>query len=350
MPPSTAGRKRIQIRLRRGGMRKAVPAALALTLLLVATLSPGRIAQASPTFGVASSFSAASSASGTTLSAKPTTPTRTGDLLVATIQVRGTSKLATVTGIVDSAANVWVRAAQITHSGPDDAEVWYAADAAGIGATGQVAVTVSAASTIAMTVLDVFGASATSLDVTATAAGKSTAASTGTTAKTTQTNEIAIAEIGWNTKLTPSGQSAGYTETAVAQSNVSGEATGEQAAWKLLTATGSQSYSAKLKTSVTWTGVIATFRLTAPPPPTPTPTPTATATSTPSSTPTPTPTPTPSPTPTTSPSPSPSPGNTPIKHIVLFYQENHSFDNVLGPLCASDTRDTVRWRHHRDAP
>jgi phospholipase C len=338
MQPSSAGRKRIDIRLRRGGLRKAVPVVLGLTVLLVATLSPGRIAQASATFGVASSFGAASTTSGTTLSAKTTTPTRTGDLLVATMQIRGTSKLATVTGIVDSAANVWVRAAHITHSGPDDAEIWYAADAAGIAATGQVTVTVSGASTIAMTVLDVFGARATALDVTATAAGKSTAASTGTTAKTAQANEIAIAEIGWNTKVTPSGQSAGYTETAIAQSNVSGSATGEQAAWKLLTVTGTQTYSAKLKSSVTWTGAIVTFRLTAPPPPTPTPT--ATASPTPSSTPTPTPTPTPSSTPTISPSPSPSPGNTPIKHIVLFYQENHSFDNVLGPLCASGTRAT----------
>src|SRR5262245_56370938 len=28
----------------------------------------------------------------------------------------------------------------------------------------------------------------------------------------------------------------------------------------------------------------------------------------------------------------------PIKHVVLIYQENHSFDNVLGPLCVQDAR------------
>jgi phospholipase C len=31
-------------------------------------------------------------------------------------------------------------------------------------------------------------------------------------------------------------------------------------------------------------------------------------------------------------------GGTPITHIVIFFQENHSFDNELGPLCAAGTR------------
>jgi phospholipase C len=34
----------------------------------------------------------------------------------------------------------------------------------------------------------------------------------------------------------------------------------------------------------------------------------------------------------------PSNGASAIRHIVIFFQENHSFDNVLGPLCASGTR------------
>jgi phospholipase C len=33
-------------------------------------------------------------------------------------------------------------------------------------------------------------------------------------------------------------------------------------------------------------------------------------------------------------------GTSPISHIVIFFQENHSFDNVLGPLCAGGTRST----------
>ena len=31
-------------------------------------------------------------------------------------------------------------------------------------------------------------------------------------------------------------------------------------------------------------------------------------------------------------------GPTPIKHVVIIYQENHSFDNVLGKLCVLDSR------------
>jgi phospholipase C len=330
MQTSHAGRDGIDMRWRHGGLRKAAPIVFGMALLLVSAMwAPRGFGQASAAFAVNTSFGAANTSSGITLSAKPTAATASGDLLVATIQVRNATKLATVTGISDSAANVWVRAAHITHS-LDDAEIWFAVGATGLTSTESVTVTVSAASAIAFTVLDIGGASAATLDVTATAAGRSTMASTGTTATTGQSSEIAIAEVGWNTKLTPSAQTAGYTVTATEQSSVSGNATGEQAAWRLLTTIGVQHYTAKLTSTVLWTGAIVTFRLTAPPPPTPTPT----------ATPTGTPTTSPSSTPTISPSPSPSPGNTPIKHIVLFYQENHSFDNVLGALCAAHTRAT----------
>ena len=75
-------------------------------------------------------------------------------------------------------------------------------------------------------------------------------------------SEIAIADIGWNLSVTPSGQTAGYTTTAIEQSTVSGNGAGEQAAWQLLTAPGPRSYSATLSSSsVGWTGAIATFKL-----------------------------------------------------------------------------------------
>lgn len=35
---------------------------------------------------------------------------------------------------------------------------------------------------------------------------------------------------------------------------------------------------------------------------------------------------------------SPLDGSTPIKHVVVIFQENHSFDNVLGKLCVTDHR------------
>jgi phospholipase C len=67
------------------------------------------------------------------------------------------------------------------------------------------------------------------------------------------------------------------------------------------------------------------------PSPSPSPSPTPAATPTPTPTPTPMPTPTPTPTGT---------GGNPIRHVVIFFQENHSFDNVLGWLCATTTRAT----------
>jgi len=38
------------------------------------------------------------------------------------------------------------------------------------------------------------------------------------------------------------------------------------------------------------------------------------------------------------PTPSPTPFPTKIQHVVIFFQENHSFDNVLGILCAQNVR------------
>jgi Phosphoesterase family len=38
------------------------------------------------------------------------------------------------------------------------------------------------------------------------------------------------------------------------------------------------------------------------------------------------------------PTPSPTPFPTKIQHVVIFFQENHSFDNVLGILCAENVR------------
>ena len=82
-----------------------------------------------------------------------------------------------------------------------DQEIWYAAGAASIAATGSVTVTLSSGATVAFTVLDVTGASASPLDKTAAAGGSGTAGATGTTAATSQANELAVAAIGWNSKL-----------------------------------------------------------------------------------------------------------------------------------------------------
>jgi phosphatidylinositol-3-phosphatase len=231
--------------------------------------STGRTAPASASVGVSQSFGAKNAKGSATLSASPSAATTAGDLLVALIRDRNTSALAPVSSVTDTAGNHWVRDVSVTRGSHVDGEIWSVGNAASIASSQTITVTVggasAATSAIAFSVLDVTGASASALDATATNSGTTQPASTGTTATTAQASEIAIGDIGWNFSVTPSGQTAGYTTTAIEQSTVSGSAAGEQAAWQLLTATGPRSYSATLSpSSVAWTGAIATFRVGAP--------------------------------------------------------------------------------------
>lgn len=233
-----------------------------------------RIGTVSASVGVVQSFGAANATGGATLSASPSATTGAGDLLVALTTDRNTTALAPVSSVTDSAGNSWVRAVSVAHGTHAEGEIWYAANSASLTSSQAVMVTVggtsASTSAVAFTVLDVSGASASPLDTTATKSGSRQPASTGTTAATAQASEIAVGDIGWNASVTPSGQTAGYTTSAVEQSTVSGSAAGEQAAWDLLTAVGPTSYSATLSSpAVAWTGAIATFRTgTSTPPPT----------------------------------------------------------------------------------
>jgi phosphatidylinositol-3-phosphatase len=266
-------------------------------------------------------FGAFNAVAGSTLSASPASATSAGDALVATIRVRNTLTKPAVISVTDSAGDTWVKAAAVTSGTQADGEIWYVATAGSILTSGSVTVTVGAGSAIAFTVLELTGASATPLDQVATSSGTSTVASSGTTPSTSQSSEIAVANIGWNATSTPSGQTAGYTTTSIEQATVSGSAAGEQAAWRLLSATGPQTYAATLSASAAWTGAIATFETnptsTPTPSPTPTPTTTATATSTPTATPTPTPTPTSTPPPS-------------APHIMVIVEENTAFSSAQG--------------------
>ncbi|MGD0195943.1 MAG: hypothetical protein ABSC35_13895 [Candidatus Dormibacteria bacterium] len=241
---------------------------------------------------VMGSFGAANSAAGVMLTASSGTATTTGDLLVATIRTRvASSPAATVAAVSDSAGNPWVLAkgTNVVQSAESDTEIWYAEDANGVTS---VNVTVSAAAAIAFTVLDITSASAVSpLDQVAVTGGKGTAPSVGPTGTTTQADEIVVADIGWNSTETLSNPSHGYSTNPPAreQATVKSLASGEQAAWQAVSATGAQSYAATLTSSVVWTASIATFELGGTPP-TPTPSPTATPTPTPSPTGTPIPT------------------------------------------------------------
>jgi protocatechuate 3,4-dioxygenase beta subunit len=287
------------------------------------TLSAARLSPASAAAGVAQSFGAANTTAGLSLKASTGTVTTTGDLLVATIRDRSpTSTLASVSGITDSAVNHWVRAANVAQGTVNDGEVWYAASSAPVTS---VTVTISAGAALAFTVLDITGATTAPLDRTATKSGSGIAPTSGATTSTSQASEIAVADIGWNTRLIPTGQTSGYTTTAIQQSTVSNTAAGEQAAWRILSATGVQTYSAAFPSSspAAWTGVIATFDVGTSPTPTPTLTPTPTG----SGTPTPTGTPTSTGTPTATPTPTPTPT---MPHVMLIVEENQEYSSIIG--------------------
>jgi phospholipase C len=286
----------------------------------------------SASLGVVRSFSAALATQGSQLSVAPGADTASGDLLAAVVKVRNVTGSAAVSVVNDSSGNTWTRATAVAAGTQSDEELWYAANATTVAAAGSVTVATTGASAIAMTVVELSGvATIAPLDVTAAKSGTGTAASTGAT-PITKPNEIAVAGVGWNAAITPSKQTTGYTFVAAAQSRVSGDNTGEQAATQVLSAAGPQSYASTLSSSVSWTAVIATFQASSG---SPTPTPSPTSTPTASVTATPTATPTATATATTSPSPSPS--VSPIKHVVVLYQENHSFDEVLGNWCATTT-------------
>jgi phospholipase C len=292
--------------------------ALAMTLLWARGSMGGPVSatSSSTSLGVVQTFGGALTTARSQLSVAPATATTGGDLLVLNVEMRRTASIVSVAGVSDTGGNLWFKATAVRR-GNIEAEMWYAAGARRITPSGRVGVTATASAAIAITVLELSGITTSSaLDVTATNSGSSASPSTGSTPRTNDASEIVVADIGWSTSVKLSGQTAGYTRLTTQQSKVSGEATGEQAAVRVVSATGTQRYAGTLSSRVPWTGVVATFEgSAAPPTPTPSPTPTAT----------PTPTPTP-------------PPGSPIKHVVVIYLENHSFDEVLGDWCLSSGR------------
>jgi Phosphoesterase family/Carboxypeptidase regulatory-like domain len=219
---------------------------------------------AGASMAVIQSFGAKTATRSATLSTSPGAGTTSGDLLVALIRNRNTAVVAPVSSVTDSVGDHWTKAVSVALGGHADGEIWYASNSATLSTSQAITVTVggtSASTTaITVTVLEIAGASASPLDVTAAASGTSQPASTGTTAPSSQPAELAVGDIGWNGKVTPSAQTAGYTAAAVQQSTINNSAVGEQAAWDLLSTSGPQSYSARLSSSSTgWTGAIATF-------------------------------------------------------------------------------------------
>ena len=188
-----------------------------------------------------------------------------GNTLVAVIATRSSSAGA-VTGIANTGtALTWTRAVQSTPSTTTTTEIWYAPVVAGAGTS----VTISlSASIFAAAVIDEYSGLLTTgpLDVSTSASNSSSnvSPSTGTTATTTQANELWIGGIGLSrssyslTSVTNSFVSASVNNA----SSGSGTASNNARAYlleKIVTATG-MANSGGATTSSRWSGAIATFK------------------------------------------------------------------------------------------
>ena len=218
--------------------------------ILVDYVTPVRVRSATGSTGTSSktTFSV-------TLSAGPVA----GNTLVAVISTRGTSDNR-VSSIAQTGAN-WTRAAQATNAGGTTIEIWIAPNvAAGTG----TAITITQASLrSAAVVVEYSGVLAASpLDRTNGATGSSTAAVTGTTAITTQANELWLGGIGIadgrRTLDAPYGNA--FAVAASAQSGTTNSDAMSYALEKMVNATGSASSSGTVSSSDAWSGVIATFK------------------------------------------------------------------------------------------
>jgi hypothetical protein len=199
---------------------------------------------------------AASTAATASLSASTTTPTATGDLLVVTVLVRNVDTLVTVGSVSDNAGDSFTRVTAVVRGKQTDEEVWEAATSVGGATTLSVALPI--ASSVSMTVLDVTGAVASPVDARSTSSGTSATATTGT-ATSTESPEIAVACVGWDTKSALTGTSGGYTALPVEESSVAGWLSGEQTAYMILNTAGAQSYARTFSASEVWTGALVTF-------------------------------------------------------------------------------------------
>jgi hypothetical protein len=316
--PKVHGRRRsLALRPRRGLVARGT-VGLLLTGVLVIAISPwARLSGATTTLGVVQSFGGANASLGSTISVSPTTATAPGDLLVATIKDRDLGGYDSVTGITDSSGNAWTAATRLAQGSQSSEEVWYAATAASVDSGGSVTVTLSGDAAIAITVLEVSGASSTPLDGVVGAGGFGAAAATG--AAIAAPDDIVIADVGWIADVTPGNQPPSFTTTPVQESTAQGSMTGEQAAWALVGNSGAVSYHAVLTEPVVWSAAIVSFEAAAGAAPTPTPSASPSATVTPAPTPIPTasptsnltPTPAPTATPTPAPTPTPTSSNAP---------------------------------------
>lgn len=182
-----------------------------------------------------------------------------GNSLIAVISTRGTSA-SRVSGITGGGAT-WSRVAQATNTSGSTTEIWYGPGVS----SGTTDITITQASLrSAAVVIEYSGLLApASLDVAASNTGSGTTASTGTTAPTSQANEVWIGGIGIaGSSPTLSAITNNFTtvDNAASTRSVASSNARIYALERIVTATGAAATGGTLSASAQWSGAIATFR------------------------------------------------------------------------------------------
>ncbi len=186
------------------------------------------------------------------------------------------------------------------HNRNIDEELWYVNGAAAIAVTGTVTVRTALAAAIAVTIVEMSGIASTApLDVSDTTIGVSAHPVIGPTAATVASGEIAIGGHRLGRFGGPEHADRWLHPAPLEAVHCLWGAHRRGDGHCPARATGTQTYGAALSGAASWTGILATFKAQSAPP-------------------------TPSPTQTVTPSPSPTPTGSPIKHVVVIYQENHA--------------------------
>ena len=195
-------------------------------------------------------------ASGSSFTVTQSSTPTSGNLNVLTITARvGSGVPATVKSISQTGV-VWSKVTN-AGSGAIDVEIW--AGVVGSGASASITVTLTGiVGTAVANVCEYSGLTTSSyLDVTASTFGSSTASDTGTTATTTQANELWVGSTG-DVTATQSTPTNGFTL-------LDGTATGSTSnafLEKIVSSTGTANSGTTLSSSNAWVGVIATFTAT----------------------------------------------------------------------------------------
>lgn len=182
-----------------------------------------------------------------------------GNALIAIIGTRGTSDNR-VSSITQTGAT-WTRQAQRSNASGVTTEVWAAFNVSGASTT--VTVNLAASLKASAIIVEYSGlATSGSLDQTATNSGSSSAPSTGTTATTSQADELWIGGIANINTSTYSAPTNSFTEVAEAASGGGASSTRNNAVFleRIVAATGTASTGATLSGTQQWAGVVATFR------------------------------------------------------------------------------------------